>query len=64
MIVFTMFIFVLLNDFQIFTSEFEIMAESYRTNYTIYGDLNDDKKIDSFDVVMMRQKVLSKDTSR
>ncbi len=64
MTVFSMFMFVLSNNLQILTSEFETMAESYRTTYTIYGDLNNDKKIDSFDVVMMRQKVLSKDTSK
>lgn len=64
MTILSMFMFVLSNDLQIFTSEFETMAESYRTTYTLYGDLNDDKKIDSFDVVMMRQKVLSKDTSK
>ena len=64
MTVFSMFMFVLSNNLQILTSEFGTMAESYRTIYTIYGDLNNDKKIDSFDVVMMRQKVLSKDTSK
>lgn len=64
MTILSMFMFVLSNDLQIFTSEFETMAESYRTTYTLYGDLNDDKKIDSFDVVMMRQKVLSKNTSK
>ena len=64
MTVLSIFMFVLSNNLQILTSEFEIMAESYRTIYTIYGDLNNDKKIDSFDVVMMRQKVLSKDTSK
>ncbi len=64
MIILSMFMFVLSNNLRIFTSEFETMAESYRTTYTLYGDLNGDKKIDSFDIVMMRQKVLSKDTSK
>lgn len=64
MTVFSVFMFVLSSNLRIFTSDFETMAESYRTTYTIYGDLNNDKKIDSFDVVMMRQKVLSKDTSK
>lgn len=64
MTILSMFMFVLSNNLKILTSEFETMAESYRTTYTIYGDLNNDKKIDSFDVVVMRQKVLSKDTSK
>lgn len=64
MTILSMFMFVLSNNLQIFIGEFEAIAESYRTTYTLYGDLNDDKKIDSFDLVIMRQKVLSKDTSK
>lgn len=62
--VFAVFMFVLSNDFRIFSNEFKTIAESYRTTYTLYGDLNNDKKIDSFDIVMMRQKVLSKDSDK
>ncbi len=32
-------------------------AASFRTTYTVFGDLNDDKVIDSFDVILMRGKV-------
>ena len=32
-------------------------AASFRTTYTVFGDLNDDKVIDSFDVILMRSKV-------
>ena len=53
MTILSMFMFVLSNNLKILTSEFETMAESYRTTYTIYGDLNNDKKIDSFDVVVV-----------
>lgn len=28
-------------------------AASFRTTYTVFGDLNDDKVIDSFDVILL-----------
>lgn len=60
---FAMVIFVLSSNLKIF-SEFNANAVSYRTSYTIYGDLNDDKRIDVFDVIEMRKRVISKDTSK
>lgn len=60
---FAMVIFVLSSNLKIF-NEFNTNAVSYRTTYTIYGDLNDDKRIDVFDVIEMRKRVISKDTSK
>ena len=37
---------------------------SYRTTYPIFGDLNDDKRIDSFDVALMRQVIAKKEYNR
>ena len=39
-------------------------AASYRTSYKIYGDLNNDKAINSFDVISMRKAVISGDTNQ
>lgn len=39
-------------------------AVSYRTSYKIYGDLNNDKVINSFDVVFMRKAVINGDTTQ
>ena len=47
-----------LNDLQLFPVHYNANAESYRTSYTIFGDLNNDKSIDSFDVILMRSKVM------
>ena len=47
-----------LNDLQLFPVNYNANAESYRTSYTIFGDLNNDKSIDSFDVILMRSKVM------
>ncbi|MBR1431453.1 dockerin type I domain-containing protein [Ruminococcus sp.] len=41
----------------------ETNAASYRTSYKIYGDLNNDKVINSFDVISMRKAIISGDTS-
>ena len=39
-------------------------AVSYRTSYKIYGDLNNDKAINSFDVISMRKAIISGDTTQ
>ena len=38
-------------------------AVSYRNSYKIYGDLNNDKAINSFDVISMRKAIITGDTS-
>lgn len=53
---FIMLIFMLSSNFQAFVNIFNANATSYRTSYTIYGDLNDDKRIDVFDVMQMKIK--------
>lgn len=35
-----------------------VNAESFRTTYKIYGDLNGDNKIDIYDVISMRKEVV------
>ena len=47
----------LVNHSQFFPTIQTANAETFRTSYTIFGDLNDDKSIDSFDVILMRSKV-------
>ncbi|PWJ09798.1 dockerin type I domain-containing protein [Ruminococcus flavefaciens] len=42
----------------------ETNAASYRTSYKIYGDLNNDKAINSFDVISMRKAIISRDTTQ
>ncbi len=42
----------------------ETNAASYRTSYKIYGDLNNDKAINSFDVISMRKAIISGDTTQ
>ena len=46
-----------LNNFEFVPMLIDAKAASIRTSYTIYGDLNNDKIIDSFDVTLMRSKV-------
>lgn len=53
---FAILIFVLSSNLKIF-SEFNTNAVSYRTSYTIYGDLNDDKRIDVFDVMKIKSVI-------
>ncbi|WP_019680607.1 dockerin type I domain-containing protein [Ruminococcus flavefaciens] len=50
-----------LNSFQTIS---KTNAASYRTSYKIYGDLNNDKAINSFDVISMRKAVISGDTNQ
>lgn len=38
-------------------------ALSYRTTYRIYGDINNDKRIDTFDVISMREAISDGSTS-
>ena len=39
-------------------------AAAYRTSYKVYGDLNNDNVIDSFDVIALRKAVVKVITAR
>lgn len=49
-----------LNNFQSFP---KTNASSYRTSYKVYGDINNDKRIDTFDVISMREAISDGSTS-
>lgn len=51
---FTIFASISINNYP---TTFKTNAASYRTTYKIYGDLNNDNKIDIFDVISMRKEV-------
>lgn len=58
---FTIFASISINNYPI---TFKTNAASYRTSYKIYGDLNNDKAINSFDVISMRKAIISGDTTQ
>lgn len=51
---------VLLSAISYFSYDNIVKADSYRTNYTIYGDLNKDNVLDVFDIIMLREKINNK----
>ncbi len=52
---------VLLSAFSFVTLNNAVKADSYRTDYTIYGDLNKDDVLDVFDLVLLREKINNKE---
>ena len=46
------------NNIKIPTVKSTTASSSYRTNYTIYGDLDNDRVINSFDMVLMRKAIM------
>lgn len=40
-----------------FINSSDTKASAYRTEYTIYGDINGDKVIDSFDIIAIKKKI-------
>lgn len=52
---------VLLSTFSYVSMNNTVNADSYRTDYTVYGDLNKDNVLDTFDLILLRKKINNKE---